>query len=211
MVPKQRANKRMVLEALADSMWITDLQGALLVSLLNSMIYGISLLKWFSVQEWMTGKFGFLQLPGNIQKGWLMLVSSKYQFLLALGKAFGSVGLRVNVASSCGWLPITNVRWLGLEHPLSPCWPLCDQKGETINHILVACLFSWQFWFELRWWSLAMNREGGQIWLERKNKHIIRNFTSSGVHGPLWSSLSSTIVGLNLPSSGRVFLWWLVV
>ena len=31
----------------------------------------------------------------------------------------------------------------------SPHCPLCDQESETINHLLVACVFSGQFWFGL--------------------------------------------------------------
>jgi hypothetical protein len=34
----------------------------------------------------------------------------------------------------------------GLSHP-ERC-PLCDQKPENINHLLVACVFTKQFWFE---------------------------------------------------------------
>jgi hypothetical protein len=176
------------------------------------------LLKWFSMPEWMTAKFGVLQLPGNIQQGQLMLVSSKDQFLLALWKAFGRVGLRVNVTSSCGWLPITNVVWLGLEHPLSPCWPLCSQEGETIIHLLVACVLSWQFWYELRWWSSAMNREGPKYDLKGKISTSLETLLV------LWSLATSVLTKLHhcwastkdgasepLPSSRRVFLWWLVV
>lgn len=33
---------------------------------------------------------------------------------------------------------------LGMPHP-DVC-PLCDQE-ETIQHILVTCVFSWQVWF----------------------------------------------------------------
>lgn len=35
----------------------------------------------------------------------------------------------------------------GLDHP--PCFPLCDQGDETIDHLLVACVFTLQFWFLL--------------------------------------------------------------
>ena len=66
--------------------------------------------------------------------------------------AFGRVGLRVN-AASCGWRPTTNVgrltRWLARVCNMPPCCPLCNQEGETINHLLVACVYSLQFWFGL--------------------------------------------------------------
>lgn len=35
----------------------------------------------------------------------------------------------------------------GLDHP-SKC-PLCDQEAETLGHLLVACVFSREFWFKL--------------------------------------------------------------
>jgi hypothetical protein len=35
----------------------------------------------------------------------------------------------------------------GLDHP-EKC-PLCDQMEETMNHLLVSCVFSRQFWFNL--------------------------------------------------------------
>lgn len=34
----------------------------------------------------------------------------------------------------------------GILHP-EQC-PLCDQHEETINHLLISCVFSRQFWFE---------------------------------------------------------------
>jgi hypothetical protein len=50
------------------------------------------------------------------------------------------------------WLVAHNKCWTadrlgkrGLQH-LESC-PLCDQKGETINHLLVACVFSREVWF----------------------------------------------------------------
>jgi hypothetical protein len=33
----------------------------------------------------------------------------------------------------------------GLNHP--PKCPLCDQVGETIDHLLVSCVFTRQIWF----------------------------------------------------------------
>uniref|UniRef100_A0A0A9HC95 Reverse transcriptase zinc-binding domain-containing protein n=1 Tax=Arundo donax TaxID=35708 RepID=A0A0A9HC95_ARUDO len=52
------------------------------------------------------------------------------------------------------WLVAHNRCWMadrlarrGLPHP-DKC-PLCDQEGETINHLLVSCVFAYQFWFHL--------------------------------------------------------------
>jgi hypothetical protein len=92
--------------------------------------------------------FGVLHLLRNIQQSRLMIVASKDQYILALGNTFGRVRFQVNVASSCGWFVVHNKCWTvdwGLQHP--PRCPLCDQESEIVNHLLVACIFSWQFWF----------------------------------------------------------------
>jgi hypothetical protein len=66
---------------------------------------------------------------------------------------FGKLGLYPNVISSCGWLLIRSVGWQidlkkqSLDH-LERC-SLCDQERETINHLLVACVFSREYWFLL--------------------------------------------------------------
>lgn len=52
------------------------------------------------------------------------------------------------------WLAIKNRCWTayrlarrGMSHP-EQC-PLCDQKGKTIQHLLVCCVFSRQVWFTI--------------------------------------------------------------
>jgi hypothetical protein len=35
--------------------------------------------------------------------------------------------------------------WRGLPHP-EHC-PLCDQEDETLDHLLVSCVLTWQFWY----------------------------------------------------------------
>ena len=68
----------------------------------------------------------------------------------------------------------------GFNHP--PKCPLCDQVGETIDHLLVSCVFTWQFWFSILqefglqaiapqledccfidWWAGASSRFSGQV------------------------------------------------
>lgn len=52
------------------------------------------------------------------------------------------------------WLTAHNRWWTadrlakrGLDHP--PKCPLCDQEDETLDHLLVACVFWRDFWFQL--------------------------------------------------------------
>jgi hypothetical protein len=54
------------------------------------------------------------------------------------------------------WLATHNKCWTtdklarrGLPHP-TRC-PHCDQEEETINHLLVLCVFAREFWFVLLW------------------------------------------------------------
>jgi hypothetical protein len=60
-----------------DLTWITDLQEALNVNVFAEFLDHIC----------------HLHLPRNIQQGQLVTVSSKDQFLLDLGNAYGRVGL----------------------------------------------------------------------------------------------------------------------
>jgi len=52
------------------------------------------------------------------------------------------------------WLDAHNRCWTadrlakrGLDHP--PKCQLCDQEDETLDHLLVSCVFSRMFWFQL--------------------------------------------------------------
>ena len=75
----------------------------------------------------------------------------------------------------------------GLNHP--PKCPLCDQVGETIDHLLVSCVFTRQFWFSILhqfglqtiapqlddrcfidWWAGGSIRFSGQV---KKGVHSI--------------------------------------
>ena len=68
----------------------------------------------------------------------------------------------------------------GLSHP-AVC-PLCDQVEETIDHLLVSCVFSYQMWFNVLqglglhalapgpddlifddWWDNVSDRVSGQV------------------------------------------------
>jgi len=85
------------------------------------------------------------------------------------------------------WLAAHNRCWTadrlarkGLPHP--DCCPLCDQMDETIDHLLVCCVFTRQVWFRLLqsvglqtlapqpddtsfdvWWEKASERVSGQV------------------------------------------------
>lgn len=71
--------------------------------------------------------------------------------------------------------------WLsprGLPHPES-C-PLCDQEQETIQHILVYCVFARQFWFLL---------------LQRVGLAIPSSQTTGTSFDVWWCRVSSAVIG----------------
>lgn len=82
--------------------------------------------------------------------------------------------------------------WLssrGLPHPES-C-PLCDQEQETIEHILVSCVFARQFWF------LLLQRVGLAIPSYQTTETYFDDWwcrVSSAVSGPVQNGLNSLII-----------------
>jgi len=68
-------------------------------------------------------------------------------------KKFGRVGLHSSASFSFGWLSTIDVRRQdrlakrGLPH--SKAYPFCDQEEETIQHILMGCVFTRQIWFSI--------------------------------------------------------------
>jgi hypothetical protein len=73
------------------------------------------------------------------------------------------------------WLTALNKCWTadrlskrGLPHPIR-C-PLCDQQQETIDHLLVNCVFAREFWFHvlskvnLQSLSPQLHNRGFMVW-----------------------------------------------
>ena len=135
---------------------------------------------------WTTHIFGDSQLLGYTPPNQPMRPYSLEPLSLVHGKEFGRVGLQGNASSSCGLWPIIDVGQQidfakrGLNHP--PKCPLCDQVGESIDHLLVSCVFTRQFWFcilqqfglqavaprldehcFIDWWARASSRFSGQV------------------------------------------------
>jgi len=64
----------------------------------------------------------------------------------------------------------------GLPHP-DRC-PHCDQAEESINHLLLSCVFAREFWFKLlqrvglQFLSPQIGEELFDDWWERINVHV---------------------------------------
>ena len=183
-VSKRRANKRTVLEALTNHGWIADIQGAHTVGIIIEF-----LALWDILSE--------VVLQPGVEDAhiWRLSTSGQYSAKSAYeGFFIGSTVFRPReriwktwAPGKCRffmWLVAHNKCWTadrlarrGLPHP-ARC-PHCEQEEETINHLLVSCVFAREFWFVLLrrmglqalspqdepsfddWWAKAESRMDG--------------------------------------------------
>ena len=154
LVSNRRANKRTVREALTNEKWLEDIQGAISVE---------GLLEFLEV--WDLISLVELQVGTPDKHIWRLSNSGEYSAKSAYEVLFqGAVYFRPaeriwksHAPPKCRffmWLVAHNRCWTadrlarrGLPHPTS-CL-LCDQEEENIQHLLVGCVFSRQFWFSL--------------------------------------------------------------
>jgi hypothetical protein len=87
---------------------------------------------------------------GSIVPSWPMKVCFGGPLVLSLMRGFGKPGrqkmhffLVASIKNKC-WTADHLAR-RGLDHP-EKCH-LCDQDGETIEHLMITCVFARQFWF----------------------------------------------------------------
>jgi len=81
----------------------------------------------------------------------LIYWSQYFQFLVANLQELGPKERKCKffirtVAHNWCWTADRLARW-GLTHP--PRCPLCDQVGETIDHLMVSCVFTRQMWYTI--------------------------------------------------------------
>ena len=147
-----RAKKRTVYDALTDGRWVADIRGARTVGVLTEFLD-----LWDLLAEVV------LQPEVDDSHIWRFSSTGKYSAKSAYEAMFiGATHFkpweriwRSWAPGKCRffmWLVAHNKCWTadrlarkGLPHP-EQC-PLCDQEEETINHLLVSCVFSRQVWF----------------------------------------------------------------
>jgi hypothetical protein len=147
-----RAKKRTVYEALTNGRWVTDIRGAHTV---------IVLAEYLNLWQLLTEVV--LQPDVDDSHIWQFASTGKYSAKSAYEAMFiGATQFnpweriwRSWAPGKCQffmWLVAHNKCWTadrlakkGLPHP-EHC-PLCDQDEETINHLLLSCVFSRQIWF----------------------------------------------------------------
>jgi hypothetical protein len=139
-------------EALTTRKWISDIKGALTVEVMSEFLQLWDILLNIQLQ------------PGvNDTHFWRLAASRQYSANVAYEGFFvGSVQpferrWKTWTPPKCHfflWLVAQRKCWTadrlarrGLDHP-EKC-PLCDQESETIDHLLISCVFARQFWFTL--------------------------------------------------------------
>jgi hypothetical protein len=152
-IPK-RITKRTVQEALLNRRWISDIKGALLVGVLVDYLQLWNLISEIVLQPSIEDKHVFSIAPDGIYsakvayEGFFM-GSTYFSHYPRVWKTWAPPKCRFFL-----WLVAHNRCWTadrlakrGLDHPLK-C-PLCDQEEEILDHLLVSCVFSRIFWFQL--------------------------------------------------------------
>jgi hypothetical protein len=153
-VPKRRINNRTVCEALTAGQWVTDIQGPMTVGVIMEFLYIWDMIS--SIELWQ----GI-----NDSHFWRVAADRKYSAKSAYDKFFlGSISFEPYQRISKSWAPSKChfFLWLAAQ---KKCWtadrlarhgmshldkcPLCDQEEETIDHLLITCVFVRQFWFTI--------------------------------------------------------------
>jgi len=153
-IPLRRVKRRTVREALTDHSWLLDIKGACTVGVIVDFlhlwevlynfelepnvedvhIWRLSNSRQYSVKSAYEGFFLGSTQFGPYERIWKSWAPPKCRFFLWL------------VAHNRCWTADRLAR-RGLPHP-EKC-PFCDQEEETINHLLVSCVFARQFWYYL--------------------------------------------------------------
>jgi hypothetical protein len=143
----RRRKKRTVQEALTNHTWISDIQGALTVDflLLWDLLSNLSCSLKLKIDT-----YGDLLHMVNIPLYQLMRDYFRIYSFRAMGKDLEDLA-----PPKCPfflWLVAHNRCWTadrlarrGLPHP-ERC-PLCNQAAQTIDHLLILCVFTREFWF----------------------------------------------------------------
>jgi hypothetical protein len=153
-IPKKIAKSRTVHEALLNNRWIYDIRCGLTVGVLADYFKLWDCLSGLELHPLIEDKHIFIIAPDGKYSA-----KAAYKGLFLGSCAFGHYKRvwKTWAPSKCLfflWLVAHNRCWTadrlekrGLNHP-SSC-PLCDQEPETINHLLVSCVFARIFWYNL--------------------------------------------------------------
>jgi len=151
-IPKRRIKQRTVQHALTNQSWISDIKGAITVGVIIDYLHLWDVLSDFFLQPdvedrhiWRFSSDGQYSAK-TAYKGFFVGTTS-FEPCERIWKTWAPPKCRFFV-----WLVAHNRCWTadrlarrGLPHP-ERCL-LCDQAAETIDHLLVQCVFAREFWF----------------------------------------------------------------
>jgi len=195
-IPNLVKRRRTVYEALINMRWVADIKGALTLDVLAEYL-GL----WDLLAE------RVLQPDVEDSHIWKFSASGQYSAKSAYDAMFiGAIHFqpceRIWKSWAPGkckffmWLVAHNRCWTadrlakkGLAHP-EKC-PLCDQEEETINHLLLSCVFARQTWFEI---LLGLGLQVLSPQLEDPSFEEWWHKVSSKVSGQVQKGLNSTII-----------------
>jgi hypothetical protein len=187
MVPKRVINRRRTCEALQNMSWTWDLRGALTVAVFVKYVELYQQLDGVVLQQGVPDSHVWkLSASGQY------FSNSAYKALFQGAVSFGPADRvwKTWAPAKCKffmWLVEHNKCWTtdklgkrGMDH--SDHCPLCDQQEESINHLLISCVFVRQLWDGLLraaglqelapqlsemvledWWRVSSHRVMGQI------------------------------------------------
>jgi len=182
-----RARKRTVHDALTDQRWVSDIRGALSLAVLREYLGLWDLLSNIMLHPDIEDTYVWQFSPTGKYSA-----KSAYEFLFIGATSFRPweriwKSWAPNKCKFSMWLAAHNRCWIA-DHltrrnlPYLEHCPLCDQTEETIDHLLVSCVFTRQAWFRIlhklglqaltpkvetvsfdEWWETTSNRVEGQV------------------------------------------------
>jgi len=182
-----RGKGRTVADALNNRRWISDLKGALTVDVIIEYLQLWDLLENFELQPavedthiWQFSTSGSYSTKSAYEALFTRAIHFSPWERIWQSWAPGKCKFFMwTVAHKKCWTADRLAR-KGLRHPAA-C-PLCDQADETIDHLLISCVFSRQVWFAVLhdlglqslapqagerifedWWASTSNKVSGQV------------------------------------------------
>jgi hypothetical protein len=151
LIPTRVAGKRTVHEALDNMRWVTDIHGTVWLQLILQLLELCQLLEGVSLRAgvpdrniWRLSSSGNYSAKSSYNA--MFQGSTYFEAWQHIWKTWAPNKCRFFI-----WLMAQNHCWTAdrlarrnLPHPGQ--YPLCDQEGETINHLLTTCVFARQFW-----------------------------------------------------------------
>lgn len=153
-VQRRIRNKRTVREALQGEVWISDITGARTVPLVHEFLQLVDRIQEVELQEGAQDIISWRWTPSG------QYTSSSAYKLLFIGQ-YSIAGARELARTAAApkvkffiWLALRSRCWTNARrrrHNLQNSGPcsLCSQHDETIDHLLLGCVYSREVWFKM--------------------------------------------------------------